>query len=135
MSDDLQNGIGGIFDTRKGNFIPPLSLVTRLKGLPLLHLGHVKHLAVEPWLSSCRAVEAPSRRCRARCRGLACRACRATVEPVEADSMCRPVELSRSCRVSVEFLCRGCRVYVECAVVVLSSSSLACSVAILHEAL
>jgi hypothetical protein len=45
MSDDLQNGIGGIFDTRKGNFIPPLSLVTRLKGLPLLHLGHVKHLA------------------------------------------------------------------------------------------
>jgi hypothetical protein len=61
------------------------------------------------------------------------------VEPVEADSMRRPVELSRSCRVSVEFLSSFSVEAVEfmssAAVVVLSSSSLACSVAILHEAL
>jgi hypothetical protein len=57
----------------------------------------------EPWLSSCRAVEAPSSRCRGRCRGLACRAlsslsssCRAPSSPVEADSMCRPVEVCRA---------------------------------------
>ena len=54
---------------------------------------------VEPWLSSCRAVEAPSRRCRARCRGAVealpvepCRACRVPVEPVKADSMRLGVE-------------------------------------------
>ena len=72
---------------------------------------------VEPWLSSCRAVEAPSSRCRGRCRGLACRAlsslsssCRAPSRLTTcggASSCCRG--LSRA----VEFLCRGCRKAVE----------------------
>ena len=61
----------------------------------------------EPWLSSCRAVEAPSRRCRACCRGLACRAlsslsrltpCAGASSFVEVcrglSSSCRAVELS-----------------------------------------
>ena len=90
---------------------------------------------LEPWLSSCRAVEAPSSRCRGRCRGLACRAlsslsssCRAPSRLTTcggASSCCRG--LSRA----VEFLCRGCRVMSS----VLSSSRMACSFAILHEAL
>ena len=65
--------------------------------------------AVEPWLSSCRAVEAPSRRCRACCRGLhaSCRAlsslsrltpCAGASSSVEVcrglSSSCRAVELS-----------------------------------------
>ena len=83
--------------------------------------GSRRMMMVEPWLSSCRAVEAPSRHCRGavealsrRCRGLACRApwsslssyCRVPVEPVEPDSMRLGVEvcrgLSSSCRVAVE---------------------------------
>ena len=74
----------------------------------------------EPWLSSCRAVEALSRLRRAAVEAVVealpvepCRACRVPVEPVEADSMRRRVELlSRA----VKFLCRGCRVMSECAV-------------------
>ena len=102
-----------------------------------LHLSKVGGiiLGLEPWLSSCRAVEAPSSRCRGRCRGLACRAlsslsssCRAPSRLTTcggASSCCRG--LSRA----VEFLCRGCRVMSS----VLSSSRMACSFAILHEAL
>ena len=77
--------------------------------------------AVEPWLSSCRAVEALSRLRRAAVEAVVealpvepCRACRVPVEAVEADSMRRRVKLlSRA----VKFLCRGwSRVMSECAV-------------------
>ena len=72
----------------------------------------INRVAIEPWLSSCRAVEAlveaPSSRCRGRCRGLACRACRVPVEPRQAPSrltpcagLSRSVELSSFCRVSL----------------------------------
>ena len=73
--------------------------------------------SLEPWLSSCRAVEAPSSRCRGRCRGLACQAlsslslCRVPVEPRQAPSrltpcagLSRSVELSSFCRVSLSRL-------------------------------
>ena len=80
---------------------------------------------VEPWLSSCRAVEAPSRHCRgaveALCRGAVealpvsslSSYCRVPVEPVEPDSMRLGVLefcLSRSvevCRVQAVELCRA----------------------------
>ena len=82
---------------------------------------------VEPWLSSCRAIEAPSRHCRgaveALCRGAVDRPClsslssycRVPVEPVEPDSkmrLGRVLEfcLSRSvevCRVQAVELCRA----------------------------
>ena len=88
------------------------------------------HTALEPWLSSCRAVEAPSRRCRGAvevlsrcCRGLACRACRVPVESLSSLSSLTPcawasrsVEVCRGLSRSVE-VCRGlsssCRVAVE----------------------
>ena len=96
---------------------------------------------LEPWLSSCRAVEAPSRRCRGAvestvealsrpCLSSLSSSCRVAVEAVEADCMCLGVELSSSCRVS---LSRLSSLYTLSSV--LSSSSLACSIAILHEAL
>jgi len=72
---------------------------------------------IEPWLSSCRAVEAQS----SCCRGLACRACRGLSRLTPCACASRSVELSRSCRALSSFcrviLCRGCRVIsVECAV-------------------
>jgi len=75
------------------------------------------HACLEPWLSSCRAVEAPS----SCCRGLACRACRGLSRLTPCACASRSVELSRSCRALSSFcrviLCRGCRVIsVECAV-------------------
>ena len=76
---------------------------------------------LEPWLSSCRAVEAPSRHCRGavealsrRCRGLACRACRVTVEFLSSLSSLTPCAWASS---SVE-VCRGlsssCRAVEQC---------------------
>jgi hypothetical protein len=102
----------------------------------------VIRICLEPWLSSCRAVEALSRLRRAAVEAVVealpvepCRACRVPVEAVEADSMRRRVELlSRA----VKFLCRGTsHEAVELCLSVLSSSSssMACSFAILHEAL
>ena len=85
------------------------------------------------------AVEALSRRCQGTVEALSrpclsslSSSCRAPVEPVEADSICLSVEVCRAGRVSVEFLCRGCRVY--CQVCCESRLRLACSFAILHEA-
>ena len=88
---------------------------------------------VEPWhLSSCRAVEAPSRRCRGAvealsrcCRGLACRACRVTVEFLSSLLSLTPCAWASS---SVE-VCRGlsrsvevCRGLSSCRAVELSSN-------------
>ena len=78
---------------------------------------------VEPWhLSSCRAVEAPSRRCRGAvealsrcCRGLACRACRVTVELLSSLSSLTPCAWASG---SVE-VCRGLS---SCRAVELSSN-------------
>ncbi len=90
--------------------------------------------SLEPWLSSCRAVEAPS----SCCRGLACRACRGLLRLTPCACASRSVELSSTreavelCRVSVYelFSVEAVELYLSS---VLSSSSLACSFAILHE--
>ena len=107
--------------------VDSLSIPSPFPRTPIPHPGSTGPL--EPWLSSCRAVEAPSRRCRgaveARCRGAVealsrpCLSslslssyCRVPVEPVEPDSMRLGVEVCRGLSRSVE-VCRGLSRSVE----------------------
>jgi hypothetical protein len=93
----------------------PCFITFMLHAVPVTR-RHQLTVEIEPWLSSCRAVEAPSSRCRGRCRGAVEALPVEPVEPVKADSMRLGVEGYRAVEFLSSFSVDGVEAVELCAV-------------------